>query len=185
MCPLVNLQDTFAFHAQSGFKNALVDLWNFHRMKVLYGSYENQFKDVNLFKILIDLKPRFVPRLMQILNTERTRPLLTAAEIQRQVSDVKWPKGFYDLLTNSKSFYEFNDFWKLYQGVKTPFMVYTTPTDPLVINGLNSEKIFLNQQAGDFKSLKFQRLDRGLHCGLAPVYPWVQVVKMIKDGLDL
>lgn len=183
MCPLINLKDTFDFHAQPGFKNAIVDLWNYHRMKILNKRFEKQLADVPLYKIPFDQKPRFVPRLMQILESERAKPLLTAAEIQGQVSNLTWPKGFYELLTNSKSFYELNDFWKFYQGVKIPFLVYTTPTDPLVVNELNGELIFSGKQSGDFKSLKFKRLDRGLHCGLAPVFSWDQVVSMIKDGL--
>jgi hypothetical protein len=184
-CPLINLQETFERHAESGLKNAAVDLWNFHRMETLYKNYEKQLSDVSVWKVPFDFQPRFTPQILKILNAERKTSLLTAEDIQKQFPEIKWPQDFYNLLTKSNSFYELNYFWKLYQNIQTPMMIYTTPNDPLVFNELNSEMIFNKKQAGDFKQLQFKRLDRGIHCGLAPIYPWTEVVKMIQTGLLL
>lgn len=185
MCPLINLKDTFDYHAQAGFKHAAVDLWNHHRLDTLYSTFPKQLENLELWKIFFDFKPRFTPRILQILEAERKTPLLAPEALENQISDLRWPSGFLDLITKSKSFYEMNEFWKIYRDVQTPFMIYTTPADPLVINDLNSEQIFQHRQNGEFKNLKFERLDRGTHCGLAAVFSWDETLRMIKDGLQL
>jgi hypothetical protein len=184
-CPLINMQETFVKHNQKSFDSALIDVWNSFRMKAIYSSYPQAFSKVSWWKTLLDFKPRFTPRLLQVLKAERKTPLLALAEIEKQYPKVKWPEDFKKLITSSQSFYELNNFWKYYHGVNTPTTIYTTPKDPLVYNQLNSERIFSGQQPGHFVHLKYQRLEKGIHCGLASVYSWSFIVDLIKDGLDL
>ena len=185
LCPLINLKETFALHATQGLNQTLIDLWNTRRLKSLFDLYGDRTEVQGWWHSVLDLKPRFTNSVMKILNEERKNPLLTVADMKALVDGMKWPAGFAEHLQNSNSFDELNNFWSLYKGVKTPMMILTTPKDPLVPNEINSEKIFRGQQVGDFTSVKYHRLERGIHCGLAPVYKWDYLVKMTKEGLEL
>lgn len=186
-CPLINLQETFEAHnsPESDFKNAMADLWNVRRLKAVFDIYPEDKVLKDWWKTLFDFKPRFTNEILSILQRDRKQPLISTAEVEQLVPKMKWPKGLKNHLENSKSFYELNNFWNLYQGIKTPMMIYTTPNDPLVINKLNSERIFKANQPGDFTHLKFRRLEKGIHCGLAPVYQWGYIVKLAQEGLEL
>jgi len=184
-CPLINLQATLESRLNTNFKNAAIDLWNAQRLSAIFNIYHDEVKFNDWWKTIFDLKPRFTPALLEILNRDRKRALISPAEIEALIPNMKWPKDFKFHLENSKSFFALNNFWPHYQNVKTPMMIYTTPKDPLVINELNAELIFRGQQPGDFSNLKYHRLERGLHCGLASVYQWDYLVKLFKDGLEL
>lgn len=186
-CPLINLKETFNHHNRpdSNLQNALVDLWNVRRLKALFDIYSNEPDLNSWWKTTLDLKPRFTPRVLELLNRDRKVPLVTVAELEKLVPGLKWPEGLRDHFLHSDGVFDLNDFWSFYKNINIPMMIYTTPNDPLVINELNSEQIFRGRQPGDFKSLKFHRLERGTHCGLAPVYQWDHIVKLVKDGLVL
>ena len=184
-CPLINLKETMDSHEQTGFKATLTDWWNTRRLKSLFDLYADHPELNDWWKSIFDLTPRFTKSVLTILDKERKEPLLSVSDMNQLVPGMKWPKGFAEHLVNSKSLLELNDFWPLYQGVKTPIMIYTTPNDPLVTNSVNSEKIFRGTQPGDFTSIKYNRLQRGVHCGLASVYKWNYVVKLLKEGLEL
>lgn len=185
LCPLINLKETFALHARQGLNETLIDLWNTRRLKSLFEIYGQRVELQDWWHSLFDFKPRFTNSVMKILNEERKTPLLTVADMNSLVPKMKWPEGLVEHLQNSKSFDELNDYWPLFQGVTTPMMIYTTPNDPLVPTEINSEKIFRGKQAGDFTAVKYHRLERGIHCGLAPVYKWDYLVNMTKEGLEL
>ncbi len=186
-CPLINLKETFEHHNKpdSNLQNALVDLWNVRRLKAVFGIYSNEAALGSWWKTAFDLKPRFTPHVLELLNRDRKEPLVTVAELERIVPGMKWPDGLKEHFLHSSGIFELNNFWKYYQGINIPMMIYTTPNDPLVLNELNSEQIFDGIQPGDFSKLKYLRLDRGTHCGLAPVYRWDYIVKLVKDGLVL
>lgn len=184
-CPLINLQTTVERGLDANLKNALISLWNVRRLRAVFDIYNNEEKLNGWWKTIFDFKPRFTIALMEILNRDRKHPLLSPSKLEELIPKIKWPKGFKEHLENSDSFYQLNNFWPYYQGVKTPTMIYTTPNDPLVMNKLNSELIFRGQQPGDFTSLKYHRLEHGIHCGLPAVYQWNYIVKLVKDGLGL
>lgn len=184
-CPLINLESTLERGMESNFKNAAVSIWNVRRLRAVFEHYPENKKIQEWWKALFDFKPHFTMGLMEILGSERRHPLISPTEMESLIPKMKWPKGFKEHLENSKSFYDMNNYWSYYQGVKTPIMIYTTPNDPLVINEINSEKIFSGEQPGDFTSLKYQRLERGVHCGLPSVYQWDYIVNLVKNGLDL
>lgn len=184
-CPLINFGETFEGHAQKSLKNIGIDFWNHHRLQSLYAHYSNQLQDLELWKMPFDLKPRFTPKVLEILNNERWAPLYSAEYIRKDFPFLVWPEGFLEQITKSKSFYEMNDFWKAYKGVKAPIFIYSTPKDFLVTNEFNVDRIAEAKQPGDFKSVRIEKLDRGLHCGLAASYMWDDVVKMIRAGLGL
>ncbi|MBC7742662.1 MAG: hypothetical protein H7061_10720 [Bdellovibrionaceae bacterium] len=185
LCPLINLEKTFDYHARDGFGPAFIDLWNARRMNRLFDMYPKEISGSQWWMTLFDLKPRFTPAVLQILNSQRKTPLLSVDDIEKIVPGMKWPKGFAEHLKNSKSFYDLNNFWSLYQGVKTPMGLISTPHDPLVTNEFNADMITKKTQPGDFSSLKMHVFDRGIHCGFAPVYQWDYVVDLVKDGLGL
>ncbi len=184
-CPLINLEKTFLAHSSSGLRPALIDLWNARRMNTLFDRYPKEIESSQWWKTLLDLKPRFTPVMLDILNQNRRQPLISVEEIESQVSGMKWPKGFAEHLNNSKTFYDLNNFWPLYQGVKTPISLIATPHDPLVINEFNSELIMSKKQPGDFTSVKYEIYDRGIHCGFGPVYQWDYIVDIVKKGLGI
>lgn len=182
-CPLINLKETFNNHIQKNLMNVGIDFWNAHRLQVVYDRYPKQLSGLELWKMPFDRVPRFTARVLDILNGERKTSLLTAKDIESQYLSVQWPKNFLAHLEQSKSFYDLNNFWSLYQGVSIPITIYTTPKDFLVSNNLNTDRILENKQPGDFKSVKIMNLQRGTHCGLASVYLWSDVVKYIQSGL--
>ena len=184
-CPLINLKETFDLHAGQGLKQTAIDLWNTRRLSALFTTYPNRPELKNWWESIFDLKPRFTNSVMKILNSERKQPLLNTTDLKTLIPSMKWPEEFKKHLEESKSFDELNNFWPYYRNIKIPMTIYTTPNDPLVPNELNSEKIFSSQQPGDYKNLKFQRLERGVHCGLAPVYNWDYLIQLVKKGLEL
>lgn len=186
-CPLINLKETFEHHNEpvANLQNALVDLWNVRRLKAVFGTYKNEAALGSWWKTMFDLKPRFTPRVLELLNRDRKEPLVSVAELENSVRGLHWPAGLREHFLHSSGVFELNNFWKYYQRIDIPMMIYTTPNDPLVLNELNSELIFDGRQSGDFSKLKYRRLERGTHCGLAPVYRWDYIVKLVKDGLVL
>lgn len=186
-CPLINLKETFEYHnkPKSNVQNALVDLWNARRLKSVFDIYSQEPSLQDWWKTIFDFKPRFTQAVLELLNRDRKQPLVSTKQVERLVAGMKWPAGLEKHLNNSPDIFALNNFWKFYQGIKTPMMIYTTPKDPLVLNELNAELIFSGKQVGDFSNLKYQRLERGTHCGLAPVYKWDYIVKLVKDGLGL
>lgn len=186
-CPLINLKETFDYHnkPESNLQNGLVDLWNVRRLKAVFDIYPDEPALREWWQTIFDLKPRFTLNVLGLVNRDRKQPLVSVEQIEKSVTNMKWPEGLREHFKNSSGVFDLNNFWKLYKGVKTPMMIYTTPEDPLVLNELNSELIFRGKQEGDFSHLKFHRLERGTHCGLAPVYRWDHVVKLVKEGLIL
>lgn len=182
-CPLINLQKTFEFHSQPSFKNAMVDFWNAERLKPLVERYKNEPTVQERWKTWFDFTPRFTPAMMDLLNRDRHRPLIGVEEINKIVKGMRWPEGFDRHLQQAGSFYELNAYWPFFQGVTTPITIYTTPNDDLVVNELNSEMISSGEQPGDFSHVNHQRLERAIHCGLASVYRWDYVVKLVREGL--
>lgn len=184
-CPLINLQENLEFHAGNGFSNVLVDAWNVRRLRAIFEKYQDEPGLTEWWKSAFDFKPRFTPSLMNLLNRDRKQPLLSAKDINSLVPNMKWPVGFKNHIEKSKNFFELSNFWPLYKGVQTPVMIYTTPKDPLVINALNAERIFNGTQPGDFSSLKYKRLEHGIHCGLPAVYRWSYIAQLLREGLLL
>jgi hypothetical protein len=186
-CPLVNLQQTFEAHnlPEPNFKNALADIWNVMRLNAVFNLYPANSELNSWWKTLLDFKPRFTNEILNILAKDRKKPLISTADVEAAVAKMKWPEGLKNHLENSQSFYELNNFWSLYNNIKIPMTIYTTPKDPLVINQLNSELIFRAKQPGDFSKMKYLRLEKGIHCGLSPVYQWDYIVNLVKQGLFL
>lgn len=185
LCPLINMKSTFEYHFKPGFSSAVVDFWNVRRLKALFGIYPKAIAQSQWWMTLFDWKPRFTPTVFESMNQQRKTPLISVEQIEKEVPRMNWPFGLRRHFQSAQSLYELNDFWPYYNGVRTPFKIIATDHDPLVINELNSELIFSGQQLGNFRSAKFERLQRGIHCGLAPVYQWDYLVKMMKESLQL
>lgn len=184
-CPVINLKETNDLHITPSLTNLGADLWNMLRLQSLYQRKDLEKEFGGIWESFLDFKPRFVPAMMRVLNRDRKTPLLTVEDMNGLNKNMRWPKGFAEHLQHSASFDELNEFWDLYQGVKTPVTIYTTPNDLLVPNEANAERIFTGRQSGDFTSLKYVRLEKGFHCGLSSVYTWDYVVELMKQGLGI
>jgi hypothetical protein len=185
LCPLINVEETIKHQEQSGWRAVVADWWSVRRLSGVFRLYPDIPDIQNWWKSIFNMTPKFTPAILSAINKQRREPLLTVSEMNSLIPKMKWPKGFAEHLQNSKDLFELNNFWPLYQGVKTPVTIYTTPKDPLVNNEYNSERIFKGVQPGDFSSLKFRRLEKSTHCGLASVYQWDFIVGLLKDGLQL
>jgi hypothetical protein len=184
-CPLINLETTFRHLSEPGLKNSLADFWNASRLKIVLDIYPDEPSIRERWKTFFDWKPRFTVGVLNILNRDRHEPLVSVKQINQIIPKMHWPNGLEQHFKYSKDLYSLLDFWPYYEGVKTPMTIYTTPHDPLVVNELNSELIFSARQEGDFSNLKYHRLEHGVHCGIASIYKWDYIVKLVKEGLEL
>jgi hypothetical protein len=181
-CPLINLEKTFEYHSRPGLFSAFLDLWNSRRLKALYDKNPS-LNEIPLWKIFFDLKPRFTPAALEWINHKEPQPLLDLQTFKNQFTDVRFSPDFVQLVDNSKSFYQLNDFWPLFKNQKTPIKIYVTPNDPAVVNFLNTDLIRNGRQPGDFSKTQIMDL-KGVHCGLASVYQWPFLVEMLKRGFE-
>lgn len=180
-CPVINLEKTFNAHNQPGLINALGDVWNSLRLKALTARTP-ELQNLGLWKMLFDLKPRFSPRVVELINEQNEKPLLRVADLQNKFPHLKLPGEFIEKLNNSFGFYERNNFWPVFKNEKTPIEIVVTPHDKMALNEVNSDLIRLHQQPGVFKKTSFVDLE-GFHCALAEEYQWPFLVEVVKRGL--
>jgi hypothetical protein len=181
-CPLVNFEETFAEHKKSGWFSGLADIWNRTRL-VSLRLKNKQFEEIPWWRTFFDLKPRFLPQVLQELNETHGKPLLKPATIEKRFPDLKLPKEFHVHVEKSKTLYELNHFWKLYKSELTPIQIYLTPNDPAVMNNINAELIRQKKQPGSFGKIRFTDV-KGIHCALAPEYQWPFLVELVRRGFE-
>ncbi len=181
-CPLVNFQETFAHLEQPGFFNAFADFWNSMRLKALNTKNPN-LAQVERWKMLFDLKPRYGPMALDWLNTTQQGPVLKLEEFEKKFPSIKWPKAFKEHVENSKDFFSLNNFWLVFKNEKTPIHIVTTRHDLFVDNNINVDRIRKGIQPGFFKKTSFLDLD-GFHCSLAEEYQWPFLIEVVRQGLQ-
>jgi hypothetical protein len=172
-CPMVNLQQTMEYHSRVSFSEAGVDIWNRIRLQALPGRVP-RLRETEFWKTPFDFKPRFMPAVLNYLEATQHRPGISLPE------NIVWPKGLKEHLETSKSFFELNNFWPFYVNNRTPFLILTTPRDPLVPNELNTELIASKKQSGHFEKTQILRMDRGVHCALPVEYQWSFVMDLMR-----
>ncbi len=176
-CPVVNLEKNFSRLSNAGLFQIGVDIWNRIRIPKLAEKI-----NYNVWPMVFDFKPQFLPTILKSMNKEKTKPVLAIKTFQTEFPDLTFPEKFMNHIDNSKTFFELNDFWSFYENKKTPITIYTTPDDPAVANDINTEMIRSKKQPGSFQNIQFMDLN-GLHCALASEYQWPFLVEMIKRGM--
>ena len=179
-CPLVQMEETFRYHFQAGIKTAALDFWNARRLKELKN--KNPKLDLNLWPMLLDFKPRFVPVVFDWLNQTHAKPALNLEIFKKDFPDLKWPKDFVNHLDNSKNWSQLNQIQKFYFQTRSPIAVNWTANDPLVVNSLNSDWLLSQKQQGKLTHIQMTEL-KGLHCAIAGEYQWPFLVEYFRRQL--
>ena len=182
LCPLINLETTFKNHFKPGLTNAVGDIWNSLRLKALTEK-TMVLQELSMWKMLIDLKPRYSPLVLDYLNQTVKKPLLSLSDFENRFKHLKWPLEFVNHMQKDQSYLERNNFWPFFKNEKTPIQFILTPHDVMAINELNSDLIRKHQQPGTFNKVKFMDLD-GFHCSLAQEYQWPFLVEIVRRGLE-
>lgn len=172
-CPMINLENTMNFHSKSSFAEAGVDVWNRMRLRALPNRVP-ELQNTGLWKTFFDFKPRFMPAILDYLQTHQIAPSIHLSD------GIVLPKNFQHHLQTSKSFFELNNFWPYYENNSTPFLIVTTPKDPLVPLELNTDLVVQKKQNGRFEKTEILQLDRGVHCALPTEYNWNFIVDLMK-----
>lgn len=182
-CPLLNLEKNFARILTPSWKNVFADLWNDHRMRIIKNKIP-QVANINMWPMLWDQQPRFVPTLLKTIEVSQRQPLLKIADFKLHFPDIQFPENFKQHLENSSTFLASNNFWPVFKNEKTPIEIITTPNDQLVFNDLNTELFRTGQQPGIYKQTHFLEL-KGFHCSLAEEYQWPFLIEVVRRGLEL
>ena len=182
-CPLVNFQETFEFLEKPGFGNVFVDFWLWRRMVEVRKRMQDD-SSWSMLRMLFTRTPEFIPKAMAWLNEKVKEPILSVTDIEKKFPNAKFSPEFLQHLKSSHSLLALNNFWLIYKNQKTPFQIVVTPNDPLVNNGLNSDRIKNKTQSGDFSKTTFLGL-QGVHCALAAEYQWPFLVEVVRRGLDI
>ncbi|MGZ3768328.1 MAG: hypothetical protein ACXVCP_03635 [Bdellovibrio sp.] len=152
LCPVVDLKKTMTKLTQEGTKSAFVDLWSRQRLTGL------------------DKK---IPSLETYENFSFLSKAIS--EIARTyhgglsyVSSVHLPPEMKD----NENFWELNDFWKHYNNVEQPVLIYATEQDPAVPFEMNSQRLQNKDIKVDSKNIRVVELPQGVHCTLPVPYDW-------------
>ena len=181
-CPLVNMDETYNELSKPGLFTAIADIWNRKRLLALR-LRDQKLEDLQWWKTIFDLTPRFMPLALSDLNLKRGKPVFNLENF-KEFPDLKLPQEFMDHIAKSKTLFELNQFWSFYKNEQTPIHIYLTPEDPLVMNNLNSDLIRSHKQPGIFNKVTFTDL-KGMHCTLASEYQWPFLVELVRRGFEI
>ena len=170
-------EKNFSRLSNAGILQVGADVWNRLRIPKLAEKI-----NYNVWPMIFDFKPQFLPSILKSMNNEKSKPMLAIKTFQTEFPDLQFPENFMNHINSSKTFFELNDFWSFYENKKTPITIYTTPDDPVVANDINTEMIRSKKQPGSFQNVQFIDLN-GLHCALASEYQWPFLVEMLKRGM--
>ena len=173
-CPVINLVETLMNQKNAKIDFGIIDLWNYRRLQAVRQRLPNLDPN-DWWKTFFDSKPRYVPGILNYLETNQIRPKV------QMPAGIKWPQGLENHLLNAKSFSDLNNFWNFYENKKTPMLIVTTPNDLLVSGELNTDLILQNKQPGQFRDTHILQLDRGIHCGLGSDYQWNFIIDLLKS----
>ena len=141
-----------------------------------------EYSSWSQYKMVFGLQPQFTPIAMGWLDHQVVKPILMVEDFEKEFPKVKFSLEFRKFLSESKSLFQLNNFWPIYKNTKTPFQIVATLNDPLVNNGINSDRIKNKTHPGDFTKTSFLQLD-GVHCALAAEYEWPFLVEVVRRGL--
>lgn len=172
-CPVINLVSTMSNQQDAKINFGLIDIWNYRRLQAVRQRLP-ELEPKDWWKIFFDFKPRYVPGIVNYLETNRTKPTVKLPQ------GIQWPAGLKNHLQNSNAFSKLNNYWEFYENLKTPLLIVTTPNDLVVSAELNTDLILQKKQKGKFNKTLILQLDKGLHCGLATDYQWDFVVNLLR-----
>lgn len=161
MCPVVNLKPTMESLTQSGVKSAFVDIWGRRRL----GGLEEKMPGMVQYDSF------------KFLNKAVSEVARTYHGGLSYMSAVKLPPGMKD----GEDFWAANDFWKFYQDVQEPVMIWATAQDALVPYALNSQQILNKQMKIASKNIRVVEFSEGFHCTLPIAYDWKFLSSMFQS----
>lgn len=161
-CPVINLKETMQSLFKGGFKTTFVNMWSRRRLKGL----EHQMP-----KISEDKNSNFLETAIEEVTRKYTGGLSYVSSL------VRLPPGMKD----SSNFWELNDFWKYYQDVEEPVLVFATEKDPIVPFELNSQALALKNIKIASKNLRVVDFPMGYHCTLPVPYDWKFITTMMQS----
>lgn len=161
MCPVVNLKPTMESLTQSGVKSAFVDIWGRRRL----GGLEQKMPGMVQYDSF------------KFVNKAVSEVARTYHGGLSYMSAVKLPPGMKD----SSDFWVLNDFWKYYQDVQEPVMIWATVQDALVPYGMNSQQLLNKEMKVASKNLRVVEFPEGFHCTLPVAYDWKFISSMFQS----
>lgn len=161
MCPVVNLKPTMEALTLGGVKSAFVDLWGRQRLKGL----EEKIPTLVTYDSF------------SFLSKAVSEVARTYKGGLSYVSSVKLPPGMED----SSHFWKVNDFWRFYDNVKEPVLIYATEQDPAVPYSLNAQTLVSKELKVDSKNIRVVELPQGIHCTLPISYDWSALATLFQS----
>jgi len=103
--------------------------------------------------------------------------------IENDLSELKSSSHFLrSLVENSKKeYWQSNDFWKQYQNIQTPVLIFSTEKDPLVLFDLNSKRLQSGYMNIGQSNLKVFSFPRGYHCSFPGAYKWQPIKNLLEQ----
>lgn len=161
MCPVVDLKKSMDGLTHKEHLSSVIDLWSRRRLSRIF-TKDPEFKAESYFSFLPSLIGKIVKNYQGGLS---------------YTPDIKLPKGMSD----SKDYWKLNDFWKYYDNVKEPVLIFATTHDPAVELAQNSQTILEQKVAKNSLNLNVVEAHQGYHCTLPVAYDWSSQVKIYQN----
>jgi hypothetical protein len=161
LCPVIDLRSTMQALTQQGTFSAAADLWGRNRLQGIEERLP-QVKDYKAFGFLDKALAEMVRTYNGGLSYNST---------------VKLPPGMVD----GPNFWELNNFWKYYQHVQEPVVIYATPRDPVVPFKLNSQMLQNKSIRVESQNINVIEISQGLHCSLSIPYDWAALTSVLSS----
>ena len=181
-CPLMDFKATQDNLEKPSLFDAGADLWSSWRFHA-FNEKNPELNKVEMWRMLFDWKPRYNPAVMKWLSQEAKNPRLTLADFKTNFPELKIPSIVEKHISQSKNFYDLNNFWTFFRNEKTPIKVLMTEVDPLVPPRLNAGRIDSKQIPGVFARTQVDYM-KGMHCALAEAYQWPYLIEYVKRSLE-
>ncbi len=161
MCPVVDLKKSMSGLTNKEYYAPLIDVWSRRRLSGIFLK-DPQFKTNSYFS--------FLPTLIGKIEKDYRGGL-------SYNSSIKLPEGMKD----SSDFWGVNDYWKYYEKIKEPVLIFATELDPAVNFNDNSKTILEKKIGQNTRNLNVVEMKRGYHCTLPVAYDWASQVTLYQN----
>ncbi len=161
MCPVVDLKKSMSGLTNKEYYAPLIDVWSRRRLSGIFLK-DPEFKANSYFS--------FLPTLITKIEKSYQGGL-------SYNSDIKLPEGMLD----HADFWGVNDYWKFYENIKEPVLIFATQQDPAVNFNDNSKTILEKKIGQNTRNLNVVEMKRGYHCTLPVAYDWANQVTLYQN----